>query len=40
MDFADECAEKIEDRAPVIGVIINGKAGGGGGVSIGYFNVA
>jgi hypothetical protein len=29
VDFADEFAEKIEDRAPVIGVIINGKAGGG-----------
>tara|TARA_B110000208_G_C11449245_1_gene313908 strand:- start:218 stop:322 length:105 start_codon:yes stop_codon:yes gene_type:complete len=28
VDFTDECAEKIEDRAPVIGVIINGKAGG------------
>ena len=28
VDFADERAEKIEDRAPVIGVIINGKAGG------------
>jgi hypothetical protein len=27
VDFADEFAEKIEDRAPVIGVIINGKAG-------------
>ena len=27
MDFADECTEKIEVRAPVIGVNINGKAG-------------
>jgi hypothetical protein len=27
VNFADERAEKIEDRAPVIGVIINGKAG-------------
>ena len=26
IDFADERAEKILDRAPVIGVIINGKA--------------